>query len=57
MQQPQSANQLQPHPQGFFRPYLGGSLPNVNQIAANPHMGLYAPVSCENISRKKILTC
>ena len=46
MPQQPSANQLQPHPPGFMRPYLGGSLPNVNQIAANPHLGFYAPVSC-----------
>ena len=44
MPQQPNTNHLQPHPPGFMRPYLGGSLPNVNQIAANPHIGFYASV-------------
>nr|CAB3233948.1 CREB-regulated transcription coactivator 1-like [Phallusia mammillata] len=34
---------LNPHPQAYLRPYLGGSLPNVNQIASNPQMELQHP--------------
>ncbi|XP_076800630.1 CREB-regulated transcription coactivator 1-like isoform X3 [Clavelina lepadiformis] len=41
MQPPRSAVHLTPHPQAYPRPYLGGSLPNVNQIAANPQMELH----------------
>nr|XP_018667315.1 CREB-regulated transcription coactivator 1-like isoform X1 [Ciona intestinalis] len=32
---------LSPHPQAYLRSYLGGSLPNVNQIAANPQIELH----------------
>ena len=40
-QQPRNVSHLQPHPQAFLRSYLSGSLPNVNQIAAHPHMELH----------------
>ena len=32
---------LTPHPQAYMRSFLGGSLPNVNQIASNPQMELH----------------